>query len=198
MIITIDEQQKQIGEQQKQIDSLKAMVTDLVEGKQKDLKRGHTLQGTNMWIEESNHHFAQRLVKLETKIYDLSEHTRFQLLEIKELKESWKGDMDAVISDISHSRKQEKELMERIEKLEAHLGEVDGNTPDWLKDMTIQQQIKQVDGDAEADVQDLRKDLTNRIVELEKINNKRANDPSRLTKLEKKTESGKEKVTSCE
>ena len=44
--------------------------------------------------------------------------------------------------------------------------------------MTIQQQITQVDGDAEADVQDLRKDLTNRIVELEKINNKRANDPS--------------------
>ena len=107
---------------------------------------------------------------------------RAMVLEMASDKQKENKELKQRIGELEELAEGQRNLIEslekRIEKLEAHLGDDDDDTPKWLKDMTIQQQITQVDGDAEADVQDLRKDLTNRIVELEKINNKRANDPS--------------------
>ena len=48
------------------------------------------------------------------------------------------------------------ELKERIEKLEAHLGEDDENTPYWLKGKTIHEQINQVNKDSTDDCENLR------------------------------------------
>lgn len=186
MIITVDEQQKQIDEQQKQIDSLTAMVTDLVEANDRNLKRGHTLQGTHDYIEESNYKLTQRLLKLERFVNQL----HFKIIQSKENKELKKRieELEEMIPELEERFVRDKwELKERIEKLEAHLGEEDDDTPRWLKGKTIHEQINQVDKDSTDDCENLRGNLWNANLVVAEMNTK-------IKKLEKLVS----KATSCE
>tara|TARA_R100000808_G_scaffold1511_5_gene6885 strand:+ start:1879 stop:2733 length:855 start_codon:yes stop_codon:yes gene_type:complete len=92
-----DDRDAKIDAMQKQIDSLTAMVTDLVEANDRNLKRGHTLQGTHNYIEESNYKHTQRLVRLERFVNEIIQSEKFK-------KSPW--------------QKENKELKERIEELE--------------------------------------------------------------------------------
>ena len=71
---------------------------------------------------------------------------------LKELKKRilWLEEMDEGQGNLIES------LEERIEKLEAHLGEDDDDTPRWLKGKTIHEQINQVNKDSTDDCENLR------------------------------------------
>ena len=75
MIITIDEQQKQIDEQQKQIDSLRAMVLEMASDKQKENKElKERIEELGEMIPELEERFVRDKWELKERIEKLEAH----------------------------------------------------------------------------------------------------------------------------
>jgi hypothetical protein len=170
-----DDRDAKIDAMQKQIDSLRAMVLS----NQSHCKKTH--MSAYQASKESLKELKQRIGELE----ELAEG-QGNLIESLEKRIEEIGEM---IPELEERFVRDKwELKERIEKLEAHLGEDDDDTPRWLKGKTIHEQINQVNKDSTDDCENLRgnsiqssellgislTEMNTKIKELQNINNKKA------------------------
>ena len=154
-----DDRDAKIDAMQKQIDSLTAMVLS----NQSHCKKTHMsayqaskeslkeLKKRILWLEEMDEGQGNLIESLEKRIEEIGE--MIPELEERFVRDKW-------------------ELKERIEKLEAHLGEDDENTPYWLKGKTIHEQINQVNKDSTDDCENLRGNLWNANLVVAEMNTK--------------------------